>query len=216
MPGETFAHPRDDSLGSLNELALRKKMITDCVTEEDCLCKNPDCIYHTWRYRFKSRKGKPPAATQQEVICMLQLFLQTQALCRRELEPWEVERSLDGCSKSRRLTHSDTVNTLLPHVSISSPVRALDCCGGRNDAIAVMFQAAGCTVLTNDIVHRRIADYHLDAGTAAFLDTFGPLGIDWVVTSPPYDTSCIHIVKNAHAVAPGCVYEGKFIILGAL
>ena len=58
-------------------------------------------------------------------------------------------------------------------------------------------------MVTNDIVHSRKSDHHIDATLSAFLDVFsGTNAVDWVISSPPYDTdSAVSTIKNAIAVA---------------
>ena len=76
---------------------------------------------------------------------------QAASLHRSELPEWEIMRSSDSVSRSRRLTHIETVEGLLQHVSIDAGARILDSCGGRNDAVAV------CHAVSNaELIHEMI------------------------------------------------------------
>jgi len=193
----SMTHPKEGSLKSLNELLMRKNIVPehDPVRRGQCLCTSVNCGYHMWRHRFEEGKNHtPPNAST------------TEAASRPPPRAvWDkcYNADTDRVGKHRCLTHLRVVEALLQHVLIEASASVLDCCGGMHDAVAVALRARGCQVVTNDIVHSRKSDHHIDATSSAFLDVFsGTNAVDWVISSPPYDTdSAVSIIKNAIAVA---------------
>ena len=51
---------------------------------------------------------------------------------------WDTNYGGGSWSKHRRLTHLTVVEALQSHVAFEQGCRVLDCCGGNNDAIAVV------------------------------------------------------------------------------
>jgi len=183
-------------MDSLNELLVRLKYVdAGCrVQRGDCLCQDIACGYHAWRKRFQvGRKSSAPAADPEEAI----------RLARQPRALWDTPYNADQSrvNQHRCLTHLGVVSGLLHTVTIEPSTTILDCCGGTNDAVAVALRAHGCDVVTNDIVHCRVADHHLDAASMAFVQNFSENIIDWVISSPPYGDDCARIIQNALTVA---------------
>lgn len=189
-------HPREDSMESLNELLVRLKYIdaANPVRCGSCLCQGVTCGYYAWKRRFQvGKQNSAPAADPHEAS----------SLGRRPRALWDTPYNAhtDGVSPHRCLTPLHVVTTLLCNVAIPPSTIVLDCCGGANDAIAVALRAHGCDVICNDSVPCRVADYHLNAASTSFVDTFTGTVVDWVVSSPPYDDSAVQIIQNAINVA---------------
>lgn len=87
---------------------------------------------------------------------------------------------------------------LIAHQPLSGLV--LECCTG-DDSITRELRAAGLTVVTNDIVKIRKADFHYDAQDPALyhaiLKRFGQFP-DFTISNPPYKMPiCTRIIENA-------------------
>ena len=110
-----------------------------------------------------------------------------------------------GAKKVGRFpTTRSEIDLLVKNIVIDGTV--LDCCGGSRDSICLYFKMT-CSVISNDISHRREADFNLDASQDEFWDKLRETKgeVDWVVSSPPFQlTQCSSIVRRCLDARPKC------------
>lgn len=186
-------HPLKESMESLNAYLMMREFVTAPLQEGVCLCYATTCGYYAWKRRFQpsgANSGLPTADPEEARL-----------LGRVPTAPWDSKsyNNDPNMSKHRRLTHLSVVQGLQAEIEFEKGSIILDCCGGSNDAIAVGFRSAGCSVLTNDIVHCRVADHHMDTTSSTFVKYFSENVVDWIVSSPPYDS---HQSLSSRALIP--------------